>query len=169
MKREKPGEITKTGQSNDPAMRFDYGKLRWELLPDDAIEKIVEVYSHGSLKYEDDNWRKGMKWNRVIGSMKRHIKAFTTGEDIDPDSGCLHIAMVAWNAITLLWYQLEGIDGDNRVKTCKDFELMIKKPEDIEELQIKLYEKISKRLIEESKKSGEMQWPDKADEKNIIM
>lgn len=127
----KIGEELKEGQVKDAARRFDLGKLRWDLLPDDAIEKIVEIYTHGAIKYADENWRNGMQWKRVIGSLKRHLKAFTIGEDIDADSGCLHLSQVAWNAITLLWYQLEQIEGDNRIKTCKNPELMITCKEDI--------------------------------------
>ena len=134
----KLGEELKEGQVKDLAKRFDLGKLRWDLIPDDAMEKLAEVYTHGSVKYADENWRNGMQWKRVIGSLKRHTKAFTTGEDIDADSGCLHLGMVIWNAITLLWYQLEQIDGDNRIKTCKNPELMITCKEDIDK-QVELF------------------------------
>ena len=150
MKQRKLGEEKMKGQSNDAAMRFDFAKLRWDLFPDDALEKIAEVYTHGAIKYADENWRKGMNWKRMIASMKRHTKAITTGEDIDADSGCLHLAMIAWNAISLIWYQIEQIEGaeDNRVKTCKDESLMIKNKEDVQK-QINKFWEICERLIKE--------------------
>lgn len=147
----KIGEKEKKGIHNDPAIRYDLGKLQWQLLPEDAIEKIVEIYTHGSIKYTDENWRKGMKWKRMIGSLKRHTKAFTVGEDIDADSGCLHLSQIAWNAISLIWYQLEGVGEDDRVKTCKNKELMIKSPEDIER-QINMFWDIYKRIMKEKEK-----------------
>lgn len=131
-KKKRIGEETKTGIATDPAKRFDLGKVRWELLPDDVLEKVAEIYTHGALKYDEENWRKGMQWKRCIGSMKRHTKAFTTGEDIDPDSKCLHLGQIIWNAITLLWYQMEQVEGDDRVKTYKNKEFMITCLEDVE-------------------------------------
>ena len=32
-------------------IKWDENKLRWDLLPWDAIEKIVEIYSFGAAKY----------------------------------------------------------------------------------------------------------------------
>lgn len=148
MKQVKIGEERKEGQSNDGAKRFDLGKLRFDLLPEDAIEKIVEIYTHGALKYDDENWRSGMKWKRMIGSLKRHTKAFCIGEDIDFDSGCLHLSQIAWNAISLIWYQLEGIGEDDRVKTCKDPDLMIKNKDDIQR-QVDMFWKIYKENMKE--------------------
>jgi hypothetical protein len=151
----KIGELLKAGNTNDPAKRFDLGKARWELIPDDALEKIVEIYSHGAIKYDEENWRKGMKWKRCIGSMKRHMKAFTTGEDIDPDSKCLHLGQIAWNAITLLWYQLEQIEGDDRVKTYKDKEYMILSKDDVERQSRMFWEKFQDDLQKEKEKQSE--------------
>lgn len=153
--KKKIGEELKTGNSNDPAKRFDLGKARWELIPDDALEKIVEIYSHGAIKYDEENWRKGMKWKRCIGSMKRHMKAFTTGEDIDPDSKCLHLGQIAWNAITLLWYQLEQIEGDDRVKTYKDKEYMILSKDDVERQSKMFWDKFQNDLQAEKERQSE--------------
>lgn len=33
-------------------------KLRWDLLPLDLIEKIVEVFSFGAKKYSPNTWQK---------------------------------------------------------------------------------------------------------------
>lgn len=86
------------------ARRDDKGKLRWDLLPMDAIRELVRVYTFGSVKYEDNNWRKGMKWTRVFASLMRHIDAFWAGEMYDEESGLHHLAHAAWNCITLMWY-----------------------------------------------------------------
>ena len=158
-KMKKIGEELKEGQTKDPAKRYDLGKYRWDLLPDDAIEKIVEVYTHGESKYGPENWRKGMQWKRCIGSLKRHLKAFSTGEDIDPDSKCIHLAQIAWNAITLLWYQMEQIKGDDRVKTYENSEYMITSKDDIERQTRMFWDKYkddlsNKKLKLEKEKPG---------------
>lgn len=151
----KIGEETKTGQINDPAKRFDLGKARWDLIPDDVLEKIAEIYTHGALKYGEENWRKGMKWKRCIGSLKRHTKAFTIGQDIDPESKCYHLGQIIWNAMTLLWYQLEQVDGDNRVKTYTNEEFMIKCKDDIERQIIMFWENYANELKEKQEKENE--------------
>jgi 5'(3')-deoxyribonucleotidase len=79
----------------------------------------------GARKYEPNNWRKGMQWSRVIGSLKRHLNAIENGEDYDGEkgveadgkSGLLHAAHVAWNAITLLEYYKIYPQGDDREHT----------------------------------------------------
>ena len=97
-------EDEKKGQNEAKALRYDFGKLRVDLLPYDSIEKIAEVFTHGAIKYGDDNWRKGMEWKRIYGSLIRHLIKSFRGEDIDEDSGCLHLAMAAWGCIVLIHY-----------------------------------------------------------------
>ena len=85
--------------------------------------------------------------------MKRHMKAFTTGEDIDEDSGCLHIGMLVWNALTLMWFQLNFQGTDDRFITYKNEELMIKSPEDFQK-QIDMFWKIYEEKVKE-REAGE--------------
>jgi len=108
-------------QRNDPALRFDANKLRYELLPADGLEELVKVYTEGARKYEDNNWTKGMAWSRVFGSLLRHAWAFWKGEIHDPETGCHHMAMAAWNCIALCVYDLRKAGEDNRptIKTEK--------------------------------------------------
>jgi hypothetical protein len=102
------------GRANDPAMRFDADKLRWDLLPPDAMSELVRVYTFGASKYADRNWEKGMRWSRCFGSMMRHCWAWMAGERNDPESGCHHLAHVAWNALALVTYQTRGVGQDDR-------------------------------------------------------
>ncbi len=94
--------------------RYNQGKLRYDLLPPHPIEEIVKVLTKGAEKYGDHNWQKGMEWNKVIASMKRHIAAFEKGEDYDNESGLLHMAHAATNALFLLEYYRTCPHGDNR-------------------------------------------------------
>ena len=99
---------------NEPAKRFDANKPRYELLPPDALEELVWVYTKGALKYEDHNWTKGMSWSRCFGSLMRHSWAFWKGETTDPETGCAHMAMAAWNCLTLCAYSLRKVGTDDR-------------------------------------------------------
>ena len=96
------------------ALRFDTDKVLHELIPAWAINELAKVYSMGAKKYAPHNWRKGMKWSRVIASLKRHLNKIELGEDFDEESKLYHAAHVVWNAITLLEYYKIYPQGDDR-------------------------------------------------------
>ncbi len=100
----------------DVALRYDTGKLRYDLLPPDAIDSLVAVYTMGAQKYSDRNWEEGMKWSRVVGPLLRHVFAWMSGEDDDTESGLPHMAHAAWNALTLISYSQRKIGKDDRGK-----------------------------------------------------
>lgn len=83
-------------------------KLRWDLLPLDLIEKIVEVFSFGAKKYSPNTWQKLPDgYNRYKAAMLRHLTAHEKGELYDKESGLPHLAHMAWNAIALLYFALK--------------------------------------------------------------
>lgn len=83
-------------------------KLRWDLLPLDLIEKIVEVYHFGAKKYSPNTWQKLPDgYNRYKAAMLRHLTAHEKGELYDKESGLPHLAHMAWNAIALLYFALK--------------------------------------------------------------
>lgn len=96
------------------ALRYDEGKVRFDLLPHDSLWALADVYTQGAKKYADNNWLKGMAWSRCFGSMMRHAWKFWRGEAIDEETGCHHMAMVAWNALALCTYDLRKIGTDDR-------------------------------------------------------
>lgn len=78
-------------------------KLRWELLPLEDVEDIVRVYTAGAKKYGPDQWQNlpdGIK--RYKAALLRHLVEFDKGNEIDEETGCRHLAAVAWNAIAML-------------------------------------------------------------------
>lgn len=101
-------------RKEEPALRYDAGKLRWDLLPAE-FEEVIKVYTVGAAKYADRNWEKGMSWGRVVGSLFRHVwKFYFRKETIDEETGCHHMALAAWNAIALLTYDLRKVGTDDR-------------------------------------------------------
>jgi len=88
--------------------KYDEGKLRWDLIPFDALEETVKVYTSGAQKYDDWNWAKGIKFHRVFRALMSHLmKWWWHKRDInEEDFGCHHLAHVAWNALALLHYAL---------------------------------------------------------------
>ena len=78
-------------------------KLRWELLPLEDVEDIVRVYTAGAKKYGPDQWQNlpdGIR--RYKAALLRHLVEFDKGNETDEETGCRHLAAVAWNAIAML-------------------------------------------------------------------
>ena len=96
------------------------GKLRWDLLPLAEIEDIVRVYTEGAKKYADNSWQDIPDgFNRYFAATMRHLVAYAKGERFDSDTGCMHLAQVAWNAIALLYYDKHNkglIEWESREK-----------------------------------------------------
>ena len=101
-------------------VKYDQGKARYDLIAAHSLHEIIQVYTMGAEKYDDNNWRKGMKWGRVFGAGMRHMWAFWRGEDIDPESGLHHLAHAAWACITLLEYTKTRPGFDDRGDAIKE-------------------------------------------------
>jgi len=104
------------GDDENKGTKFDLGKNRYDLLPGYPLDELVKVYAYGTKKYNDHNWRKGIKWGRLFAAMQRHAWAFWRGEDVDEESGCLHLAMAAWQCLALIEYSKLCPEFDDRVK-----------------------------------------------------
>lgn len=96
------------------AMRFNKGKVRMELVPPDVIEGLAQVYTKGAEKYEANNWMKGAPWQEGVGSLMRHLTTWRQGISNDSETGLNHLLHVAWNALTLYYYERHGLGEDDR-------------------------------------------------------
>jgi len=102
---------------DDPSkggVRRDAGKLRWSLFHWTAAKVVLEVTEFGAGKYTPRNWEKGMDWSRVFDSLHRHLEKWWAGETYDQETGLPHLAHAAWNALSLLTYEIRGIGTDDR-------------------------------------------------------
>lgn len=126
------------------ALRYNAGKLRYNLIPENAKRELARVYTLGAHKYSTylsqdgkelkgseipfsavgeykriydgaNNWRLGTKWSAVMDSAMRHIESFKAGEDYD-ELGTLHLSNAVWNLMTILEYQFIYPQGDDRQK-----------------------------------------------------
>ena len=100
-------------------MRFNQGKLRYDLVHPKAHEDMVDVLTYGATKYKSRNWEAGLSWTSIIASLKRHLAAIEAGEDYDIGEGgsCkLHIANLACNAHFLNAFYYDFPQGDDRPK-----------------------------------------------------
>lgn len=90
-------------------LRYNGEKLRYDLLPTDATAELVKVLTYGSKKYAARNWERGQIWSIPYASCMRHLSAWHSGEDVDPESGLLHLAHAACNLFFLLAFQSRGM------------------------------------------------------------
>lgn len=98
----------------NPGVKYDTGKLRWDLLPLDSIEGIVRTLtaSIASGKYVENSWQNVENAKaRYFAAAMRHIVAYQKGEYIDPDSGLPHLYHIQTNFMFLTW--LEEHSNDN--------------------------------------------------------
>ena len=96
-------------------LKFDEGKLRYELVPPSSLRELVQVYTDGARKYGAENYMKGLSWKRVIAALMRHVEAYRSGESWDTESGSPHLAHAAWACFTLMVYEELELGEDDRV------------------------------------------------------
>jgi hypothetical protein len=88
-------------------VKYDGEKLRYDLVPMDALDEVVKRFTHGAKKYAPDNWKHvDNPRERYAAALMRHYSAWRQGEVYDEDSGLMHIGAVAWNALVLTWFDL---------------------------------------------------------------
>lgn len=108
---EKPKWEVKIG---DAMKEMEGKRANMALIPPQLLEILAEHYQSGADKYAPNNWLEGMDFSKIYNSMQRHAMAFWRGEEIDPETNSPHLAAVAWNALTLLWYTDHNPEHDDR-------------------------------------------------------
>lgn len=98
-------------------MKFDQEKNRWDLVPFEQLDKVVEAYTHGAKKYAPHNWKnfpsdEGRE--KYFAALMRHVSEYRAGQKIDPKTGLHHMAQVVFNALTMMWFD------DNEVQEIPD-------------------------------------------------
>lgn len=74
--------------------KHDQGKSPIHLIPTKCIDDAARVFGFGAQKYGENNWRQdlnNMPYSRHYSSIQRHLMAWFSGEEIDPESGLHHI------------------------------------------------------------------------------
>lgn len=90
-------------------VKKDSSKLKWDLLPIEAVEQVVRVLMFGARKYSPDNWKRVPDArNRYYAAALRHIFAWRRGSKLDPESKKPHIAHAVCCLIFILWLDLKG-------------------------------------------------------------
>jgi hypothetical protein len=78
------------------------------------------VYGKGAEKYAPNNWEKGYAWGLSVAALERHVSQFKQGVNIDPETGCQHLAHAVFHCLTLISYAMCGLGTDDRSKLRKE-------------------------------------------------
>ena len=92
---------------------------RFSLIPSGPLREVANVFGYGAIKYSPNNWRLGYEWSLSLDALERHINAFTGGEDIDPESGRLHLACAIFHCLVLMEWGTTHPELDDRIKTTE--------------------------------------------------
>ena len=96
----------------------DSSKPCFELLPIDLLYETNLVLRHGAQKYGINNWKKkeGFKYSRCYNALLRHMMAWWSGENLDPETKYSHLAHAMCNLLFLTYHYLNNVQGDDRPK-----------------------------------------------------
>jgi deoxycytidylate deaminase len=83
-------------------LKFDSAKPRVALVPPSLILGVAKVLTYGAKKYKANNWRKTPDIESYISALYRHMLAWQSGEETDPESGLHHLEHIACNVAFLL-------------------------------------------------------------------
>lgn len=97
-------------------VKFDQEKPMVDLLEPEWLEGVAKVLTFGANKYAAHNWRKGIKFSRLIAALFRHLLAIINGEDVDRESGLPHVHHLSCCAMFLSWHMAHKPELDDRWK-----------------------------------------------------
>lgn len=97
-------ELPQPAQSS----RLNAGKIQSRELNPEFIMAMAEVLTKSRSKYAAFNWTLLTKLSTPYESLFRHLMAFQSGEDYDPDDGCHHMVKVAINAMFIHYHNVNN-------------------------------------------------------------
>ena len=109
-------EVDPTGRTaKEAGAKLDQGKNRLGLVVFGfarALREVGKVGTYGAAKYSDDGWMQVPDGQaRYTDAMMRHMFKEATGEACDQDTGILHAAHAAWNALARLDLMIREKEG----------------------------------------------------------
>lgn len=97
-----------------PGMKYDEQKQKWFSLPLEILEPLADLMEAGAKKYERFNCLEPFEDSseRFYNAMLRHIKESQRNPlAIDTDTGCYHLACVAFNSLMRLYHTQRELEG----------------------------------------------------------
>ena len=107
--------------------KFDEGKIRYDLLPVDALREVARVLTFGAAKYGDNNWKITKPESRYTAAAFRHGEAYRGGEMMDKESGIHHLAHRICCDLFLLQIDMEHkmSDAEKSLPKAAPFDILM--------------------------------------------
>lgn len=90
------------------------GSPRYEMLPWDVLDEVVEVFMFGGEKHGEQDFKSNHNAEEYYAKIVRHAKECFAGRKFDNESGKHHAAHIATDALIALW--IERRQGIQRVR-----------------------------------------------------
>ncbi len=103
----------------EKGVKKDEGKIRMELLPPFALQKIAEVFTFGAEKYSEWNWAGGLKYSRLYGAMQRHLADWYKSDSLDKETSKSHLFHAGCCLLMLIEMEEFRKDMDDRPEHYK--------------------------------------------------
>lgn len=104
--------------SETGALREALGTPYFRQLPLEALAAGAVSLEYGAEKYAHRNWEKGLPWQQMIDSTRRHLDAIERREEMDcgsDGSGLPHYCMLMASTIMLVASMARGVGQDDRL------------------------------------------------------
>lgn len=92
------------------------GKAKLSLLPAYSLTSMARIMEGGAGKYGRFDYVRGYPYSYYDDAMNRHILAWRSGEDLDPDDGHPHLLHAACCAMIIAEMQAIEVGTDDRKK-----------------------------------------------------
>ena len=104
--------VTTTNQ----AIKHDQDKPDLDMIPPEFEDMMAKAFMDGMIKYGRANYRQngGLEWSRLLSAARRHINAFSSGEDFAEDSKVHHLGHAGACLAMLADYYVNKLGTDNR-------------------------------------------------------
>ena len=93
--------------------KLDLGKPMMSLVEPNFVRGLAEVLTFGAKKYAPNNWKLAVnETDRIKDAMLRHIYAYLSGEECDPESNLPHLHHAAFGLMTLGYFDEQKKKGN---------------------------------------------------------
>jgi hypothetical protein len=101
------GKLVEDWTDKPTEVKLDAGKLRYDLMPFDALDEVAKVLTYGIMKYPkpEENWRVNSTEEdikRYQAAMLRHMSEMMQDRPLDAESGLHHISHIATNSLFIV-------------------------------------------------------------------
>lgn len=108
-----------TAKRKSAGKKNDKGKPSPTLIPTEAIKGMAKGLSYGAVKYGKWNYRGGIEHSRLLDASIRHLLELIDGNEIDDESGNLHLDHAMASLAMYAWMRVHRPDLNDLYKSKK--------------------------------------------------